>query len=45
LPNLVTVHAEGIRFTDAMDLAPGQYNVRVVVRDNVTGKSAASLPR
>jgi hypothetical protein len=36
--NLGTVHSEGIRFTDAMDLAPGQYSVRVVVRDNTTGK-------
>ena len=36
--NLATVHAEGIHFTDAMDLAPGQYSVRVVVRDNVNGK-------
>jgi len=35
---LATVRAEGLRFGYNLDLSPGQYTVRFVVRDNVTGK-------
>lgn len=35
---LASVKATGVGFHDAMDLAPGQYTVRFVVRDNLTGK-------
>jgi VWFA-related protein len=33
-----TLQAKGVGLTNALDLAPGQYSVRFVVRDNVTGK-------
>ncbi|HUO15554.1 MAG TPA: VWA domain-containing protein [Verrucomicrobiae bacterium] len=32
------VRAKGVGFNYALDLAPGQYTVRFVVRDNVSGK-------
>jgi VWFA-related protein len=32
------VRAKGVSFSYALDLAPGQYSVRFVVRDNVNGK-------
>jgi VWFA-related protein len=35
---LATLRKDGVGFTDSMELAPGQYNIRVVIRDNVTGK-------
>jgi VWFA-related protein len=35
---LATLRTDDIGFTDALELAPGQYSVRVVIRDNVTGK-------
>jgi|CZKJ01.1.fsa_nt_gi VWFA-related protein len=36
--NLVSLRANGIAMQDTLELGPGQYTVRVVVRDNVTGK-------
>lgn len=35
---LATLHTDGVGFTDALELPPGQYSVRVVIRDNMTGK-------
>jgi len=35
---LASVKATGVGFHDAMELAPGQYTVRFVVRDNLTGR-------
>ncbi|HEY6765233.1 MAG TPA: VWA domain-containing protein [Candidatus Sulfotelmatobacter sp.] len=35
---LATVRASGMGFTNAVELPAGQYNVRIVIRDNVTGK-------
>jgi VWFA-related protein len=35
---LAAVHANGVGFRNSLDLAPGKYTVRFVVRDNVTGK-------
>lgn len=35
---LATVRANGVGFRNAIELAPGTYTVRFVVRDNVTGK-------
>jgi VWFA-related protein len=35
---LATVRAKGVGFNYDLDLAPGQYAVRFVVRDNVSGK-------
>lgn len=35
---LASVRANGVGFRNALELPPGQYNVRFVVRDNVTGK-------
>lgn len=35
---LASVRANGLDFRNALQLAPGQYTVRFVVRDNVTGK-------
>jgi len=35
---LASVRAGGVGFRNALELLPGQYNVRFVVRDNVTGK-------
>jgi VWFA-related protein len=35
---LASVRANGVGFRNALELAPGQYTVRFVVRDNVTGK-------
>jgi len=32
------VRAKGVGFNYALDLAPGQYSVRFVVRDNISGK-------
>jgi VWFA-related protein len=32
------LQAKGVGLTNTLDLAPGQYSVRFVVRDNVTGK-------
>jgi VWFA-related protein len=37
-PQLVTVRAKGVGFNYDLDLSPGQYAVRLVVRDNVSGK-------
>jgi VWFA-related protein len=36
--SLDSVKATGVGFHNSMDLAPGQYTVRFVVRDNLTGK-------
>jgi VWFA-related protein len=35
---LASVRANGLNFRNSLELAPGQYTVRFVVRDNVTGK-------
>ena len=35
---LATVRQNGVRFQNALELAPGKYTVRFVVRENVTGK-------
>lgn len=35
---LATVRANGVGFRNALELGPGKYTVRFVVRDNVTGK-------
>jgi VWFA-related protein len=35
---LASVRANGVGFQNAIELAPGKYTVRFVVRDNVTGK-------
>lgn len=35
---MAEARAKGVGFNDALDLAPGQYAVRFVVRDNITGK-------
>jgi len=35
---MATLHTKGVGFSNTLDLAPGQYAVRFVVRDNVTGK-------
>jgi hypothetical protein len=36
--NLASWRANGIAMQDALELGPGQYTVRVVIRDNVTGR-------
>jgi VWFA-related protein len=35
---IATLRASGIGFKNSLELSPGQYTVRVVIRDNVTGK-------
>lgn len=35
---MATLRAGGIGFKNSLQLGPGQYTVRVVIRDNVTGK-------
>jgi hypothetical protein len=35
---LASVRTNGVAFRNTLDLAPGKYTVRFVVRDNVTGK-------
>jgi hypothetical protein len=35
---IATVRANGVGFRNSIELAPGKYTVRFVVRDNVTGK-------
>jgi len=35
---MASLRAKGIDMKNALQLAPGQYTVRVVIRDNVTGK-------
>jgi hypothetical protein len=35
---LLTTKAQGVVYRSALDLPPGKYNVRVVVRDNLSGK-------
>jgi VWFA-related protein len=35
---MASLRANGIDMKDALELGPGQYTVRVVIRDNVTGK-------
>lgn len=35
---MASLRATGIGMKNAIDLSPGQYTVRVVIRDNVTGK-------
>jgi VWFA-related protein len=35
---LASVRANGLNFRNSLELVPGQYTVRFVVRDNVTGK-------
>ena len=35
---LAVVHTNGMGFKNTLELAPGQYTVRVVIRDNLTGK-------
>ncbi len=36
--NLAKLRANGIAMQDTLELGPGHYTVRVVIRDNVTGK-------
>jgi VWFA-related protein len=36
--HMAVLQANGIGMKNALDLSPGQYTVRVVIRDNVTGK-------
>jgi VWFA-related protein len=36
--SIAAVRANGVRFRNALELSPGKYTVRFVVRDNVTGK-------
>jgi hypothetical protein len=35
---IASVRANGLNFRNALELGPGKYTVRFVVRDNVTGK-------
>lgn len=35
---LASIRTNGVNFKNALELAPGKYTVRFVVRDNVTGK-------
>ncbi len=35
---MTEARAKGVGFNDELDLAPGQYSVRFVVRDNISGK-------
>ena len=35
---LAAIRTTGVHFTNALQLAPGKYTVRFVVRDNLTGK-------
>jgi hypothetical protein len=35
---LASVRTNGVGFRNSLELAPGNYTVRFVVRDNVTGK-------
>ncbi len=35
---LAEVRSKGVGFKYAIDLAPGQYSVRLVIRDNISGK-------
>jgi len=35
---MASLRAKGIDMKNALELGPGQYTVRVVIRDNVTGK-------
>jgi VWFA-related protein len=35
---IATVRSNGIGFRNTLEFSPGQYTVRVVIRDNVTGK-------
>jgi hypothetical protein len=35
---VTSLRNSGIAMTDGMELVPGHYTVRVVIRDNVTGK-------
>jgi VWFA-related protein len=35
---VASVHANGVAFRNSLELAPGKYTVRFVVRDNVNGK-------
>jgi VWFA-related protein len=35
---LASIRANGVNFKNVLELAPGKYTVRFVVRDNVTGK-------
>jgi VWFA-related protein len=36
--NVATVKAHGMVYPGALELAPGQYSVRIVVRDNLSGR-------
>jgi hypothetical protein len=36
--SLTTLKQKGISYRGALDLAPGEYNVRIVVRDSVSGR-------
>lgn len=35
---MAVLREQGISFQNTLELRPGQYTVRVVVRDNATGK-------
>ncbi len=35
---LATIREKGINYRDALDLAPGEYTVRIVVRDSLSGR-------
>jgi len=36
--HLATIREKGISYRDALDLPPGEYTVRIVVRDNLSGR-------
>jgi VWFA-related protein len=38
---LTAIRQQGVLYTDAVDLAPGDYNVRFVVRDDLSGRTGS----
>lgn len=36
--HLATIREKGISYHGSLELAPGEYTVRIVVRDNLTGR-------
>jgi hypothetical protein len=39
--NIAEIRASGIHYTNKIDLAPGQYGVWFVIRDNATGNTGS----
>jgi hypothetical protein len=35
---LATIRQKGIGYRGALELAPGEYNVRIIVRDSLSGR-------